>query len=402
MRRFGAASPAPPTTFAAQHWGRAPLLTTRRRTRRRLHRSARRRARSTSWSPDAACAPRSCAWRRTARYCPPARFTRGGGAGASIGDQAADDKVLPRWPTAPRSSSRRCTAAGRRSSSSRAELAAELGHPVQINAYITPPQNQGFAPHYDVHDVFVLQVAGRKRWTIHEPVVERPAGQPAVGEAPRGGGGAGRRGRRCSTPCSTPATRSTFRAARSMPRRRRARPRSISPSGVHPVTRYQLVRHVLELAQDDPALRASLPMGVGSGRPGRARRRAGRNGRGPARAARVTARRPTSPAGSASTSCGTPGRSRSDRSPSSPRRQRSRRPAGAIAAGAAGARRARRWRAAPRPARPHAPPPARRGRRRQDRARRGVRPDRELPGLDVDRALDLGRTLLRAGIVVPA
>jgi hypothetical protein len=32
--------------------------------------------------------------------------------------------------------------------------------------------------------------------------------------------------------------------------------------GVHPVTRYQLVRHLLELAQDDPALRASLPMGV--------------------------------------------------------------------------------------------------------------------------------------------
>ena len=45
-------------------------------------------------------------------------------------------------------------------------LAADLGHPVQVNAYVTPPQNQGFSDHYDVHDVFVLQVAGEKRWQI--------------------------------------------------------------------------------------------------------------------------------------------------------------------------------------------------------------------------------------------
>ena len=64
-----------------------------------------------------------------------------------------------------------------------ARLAAELGHPVQINAYITPPQNQGFAPHYDVHDVFVLQIAGRKRWRIHAPVVADAARQPARGRA---------------------------------------------------------------------------------------------------------------------------------------------------------------------------------------------------------------------------
>ena len=48
------------------------------------------------------------------------------------------------------------------------------GHPVQVNAYITPPENRGFAAHYDVHDVFVLQVAGHKRWHVHEPVVLNP------------------------------------------------------------------------------------------------------------------------------------------------------------------------------------------------------------------------------------
>ena len=42
------------------------------------------------------------------------------------------------------------------------QLAAELGHPVQANAYVTPPQNQGFSNHYDVHDVFVLQIRGRE------------------------------------------------------------------------------------------------------------------------------------------------------------------------------------------------------------------------------------------------
>jgi hypothetical protein len=53
-------------------------------------------------------------------------------------------------------------------------LAAELGHPVQANAYVTPPQNQGFSNHYDVHDVFVLQIEGEKRWQIHAPVLPSP------------------------------------------------------------------------------------------------------------------------------------------------------------------------------------------------------------------------------------
>ncbi|QLL06313.1 cupin domain-containing protein [Mycobacterium vicinigordonae] len=50
----------------------------------------------------------------------------------------------------------------------------ELGHPVQANAYITPPDSRGFDAHYDVHDVFVLQVGGHKRWSVHAPVHEDP------------------------------------------------------------------------------------------------------------------------------------------------------------------------------------------------------------------------------------
>lgn len=50
-----------------------------------------------------------------------------------------------------------------------AELELELGHPCQVNAYLTPPGAQGFAVHSDSHDVFVLQTAGSKRWEVHGP-----------------------------------------------------------------------------------------------------------------------------------------------------------------------------------------------------------------------------------------
>ena len=53
-------------------------------------------------------------------------------------------------------------------------LAAELGHPAQVNAYITPESARGLDPHYDVHDVFVLQVSGEKHWSVHAPVREHP------------------------------------------------------------------------------------------------------------------------------------------------------------------------------------------------------------------------------------
>jgi hypothetical protein len=54
------------------------------------------------------------------------------------------------------------------------ELELELGHPVQANAYLTPPGAAGLAPHHDGHDVLVLQVAGSKRWVVSEPLVEAP------------------------------------------------------------------------------------------------------------------------------------------------------------------------------------------------------------------------------------
>ena len=45
---------------------------------------------------------------------------------------------------------------------------------VQTNVYLTPPDAQGFAPHWDTHDVFVLQISGTKRWTIYDTPVRLP------------------------------------------------------------------------------------------------------------------------------------------------------------------------------------------------------------------------------------
>jgi len=53
-------------------------------------------------------------------------------------------------------------------------LEAELTHPVQANAYFTPPDAQGFGRHYDSHDVFSLQITGEKRWLVFEPSLELP------------------------------------------------------------------------------------------------------------------------------------------------------------------------------------------------------------------------------------
>jgi ribosomal protein L16 Arg81 hydroxylase len=111
-----------------------------------------------------------------------ATYVGSGGAGAAVADQVRDERVLELfadghtvvlqalhrlWPPL-------IDFAG--------DLAAELGHPVQINAYVTPASAQGFKAHYDVHDVFVVQITGDKRWIVHEPVhVDPLRSQPSTG-----------------------------------------------------------------------------------------------------------------------------------------------------------------------------------------------------------------------------
>ncbi|MGH8861362.1 MAG: cupin domain-containing protein [Jatrophihabitantaceae bacterium] len=197
---------------------------------------------------------------------PAKQFTRGGGAGAGIADQAADDRVLAQladgatlvlqglhrtWPPLVDFGS---------------QLADELGHPVQINAYVTPPQSRGFAPHYDVHDVFALQVAGHKQWRIHEPVVPDPLDDQNW-EKSRAEVAARAEGAPLIDCVLEPGDalylpRGTIHAAEALGTT------SIHLTvGVHPLTRSTLVESLLDLARREPALRTSLPMGVDLGDP---------------------------------------------------------------------------------------------------------------------------------------
>jgi ribosomal protein L16 Arg81 hydroxylase len=43
-----------------------------------------------------------------------------------------------------------------------------FGHPFQTNLYLTPKDSKGFSPHWDSHDVLVLQISGTKYWKIYE------------------------------------------------------------------------------------------------------------------------------------------------------------------------------------------------------------------------------------------
>ena len=141
------------------------------------------------------------------------------------------------------------------------QLGADLGHPVQVNAYVTPAQNQGFSDHYDVHDVFVLQVAGQKRWRIHDPVHRHPlrdqpwtdrraAVEAAAGTHPSldvvlGPGDA----------LYLPA--GYLHAAQAL-----GQVSAHLTVGVHTWNRMHLVQQALSLLGDDEQLRAPLPLGV--------------------------------------------------------------------------------------------------------------------------------------------
>jgi hypothetical protein len=58
-------------------------------------------------------------------------------------------------------------------------LGAQLSARLQMNVYLTPAGAQGFASHYDMHDVFIAQVYGTKRWRLASQPYELPLqGQP--------------------------------------------------------------------------------------------------------------------------------------------------------------------------------------------------------------------------------
>jgi lysine-specific demethylase/histidyl-hydroxylase NO66 len=265
MSRLNRVAACDQQQFAAQHWGRTPLLS----------RAAELPSDFTDlFGTDAVDELVSERGLRTpfARMAKDgsvlkgSQFTRGGGAGAGSPDQLADDKVLrllADGSTLVLQGVHRTWAPVMEFANG---LAAELGHPVQVNAYITPPQNQGFAAHYDVHDVFVLQITGSKRWLVHEPVLRDPLPEQDW-EKRRDEVAA----RAAQPPLMTEVL--TPGDALYLPRGYLHSAQALGELsihltvGVHPITRYRLVRELLDAAREEPELRRSLPMGTDLGEP---------------------------------------------------------------------------------------------------------------------------------------
>ncbi|GGG49621.1 hypothetical protein GCM10011374_10140 [Kocuria dechangensis] len=196
---------------------------------------------------------------------PDSSFTSPAGVGATISDQLDDTALWRRFADGATLVLQALHRTWAPVSDFSTRLSTELGHPVQANAYITPPQNRGFDDHYDVHDVFVLQIAGTKRWIIHEPVHPDPLrDQPwtdrssAVAEAAKG--------KACLDTVLEPGDalylpRGWLHAAQAQGEV------SIHLTlGVHSWTRYalaeQLAQAALALLGDDPEMRRTLPLGV--------------------------------------------------------------------------------------------------------------------------------------------
>ncbi|MEO5981634.1 MAG: cupin domain-containing protein [Pedococcus sp.] len=261
LRRLVALDPG---TFGAEHWDSEPLLTRARDlplpfddlfsqaavdelvATRGLRTPFLRMAKQGSTLPDRV-------------------FTRGGGTGAGIADQASDDLVLQQFADGATLVLQGLHRTWEPVVELAQQLAADLGHPTQVNAYVTPPQNTGFSDHYDVHDVFVLQISGAKRWRIRRPVHDRPLrSQPwtdrrvDVEESAR----------------DVPMLETTLEAGDCL-----YLPRGYLHSataqggvsthltiGVHSWTRHHLademLRAALARAAQDPAVRAALPLGT--------------------------------------------------------------------------------------------------------------------------------------------
>jgi ribosomal protein L16 Arg81 hydroxylase len=54
------------------------------------------------------------------------------------------------------------------------ELENQFKGVAHANGYLSPKRAVGFAPHYDTHEVFVLQITGTKRWKVYDPVIRLP------------------------------------------------------------------------------------------------------------------------------------------------------------------------------------------------------------------------------------
>ncbi|WP_203590271.1 cupin domain-containing protein [Streptomyces sp. SID13031] len=195
------------------------------------------------------------------------QFTGPAGVGAEIGDQVRDDKVAALFASGHTVVLQALHRTWPALVDFATQLSSDARHPVQINAYITPAESQGFSAHYDVHDVFVLQVAGEKHWTVHEPVhVDPLRNQPWTDHSQAVAAAARER---------APVIDEVLRPGDALyvPRGFLHSAKTLGgvsahlTVGMHTMTRYLLVQELAALAADEPSLRAALPLGFDPGDP---------------------------------------------------------------------------------------------------------------------------------------
>ncbi|MEV2242655.1 cupin domain-containing protein [Micromonospora sp. NPDC049891] len=248
--------------FAAAHWGRTPLLS-------RAAELPNPAGFTDLLSPADADELLSRRGLRTpflrvakdGQVLPAARYTGGGGAGAEIDDQVLDEKVLQLYADGATLVLQGLHRTWPALIDFTRNLSLAVGQPLQVNAYLTPPDSQGFATHYDTHDVFVLQVDGRKHWRIHPPVLPDPL------ERQPWGGRADEVGATAQGPAALDVILEPGDALY-LPRGWLHSAQAQESSSLHltvgirALTRYALVEELLALAADDQRLRATLPFGT--------------------------------------------------------------------------------------------------------------------------------------------
>jgi bifunctional lysine-specific demethylase and histidyl-hydroxylase NO66 len=137
------------------------------------------------------------------------------------------------------------------------ELELFLTHPVQVNAYLTPPASRGLGVHHDTHDVFVLQAHGRKLWQVWDAAVPSPL--PHQRKLPPG----------ADTPAGPPLVDAELAPGDCLyvPRGFRHAARTAETASLHLTvgisTRNwnEVLREVVELATEEAWFREGLPVG---------------------------------------------------------------------------------------------------------------------------------------------
>jgi ribosomal protein L16 Arg81 hydroxylase len=163
----------PRESFFAQYWERRPLHI--RRTDEGFYDSLLTRADLETLIATGGVRYPGIQLTREGRYIPPEAFTQSHPVGRdSLAGVPDLDRVAKLYGAGATISMPFLHLAWKPLADFTAAIEADFDHPVHANLYLTPGGCQGFTPHYDIHEVFVLQIAGHKRWRVDAPPAPLP------------------------------------------------------------------------------------------------------------------------------------------------------------------------------------------------------------------------------------